>query len=318
MSLGFGTIIGAAFPVFIVLALGFGLRRARILTEEADVSLMKLVIRVFYPCLYLDYVIGNPSLENAKNLISAPLVGFFTVVGGYALAFAGGRLLGLRKGSGLRTFSFGNGIYNYGFIPIPVILALFNDRGTLGVLLVHNLGIEVAIWTVGIMLLAGQFQRSAMRNMVTPPAIALIAGLLINWSGLASYLPMWIDQTIAILAACCVPMGILLAGALIADLLQQQKLLDQPRVIAGSIVLRLGLLPVLFLLLAALLPGLSVELKRVILIQAAMPAGIMPIVLARHYGGDMGVAIRIVLATTLASVVTMPLWIHLGLRVIAG
>jgi predicted permease len=69
-------------------------------------------------------------------------------------------------------------------------------------------------------------------------------------------------------------------------------------------------------MVAAFMPGLSVELKRVILIQAAMPAGIMPIVLARHYGGETGVAIRIVLATTIASVITMPLWIHLGIRFI--
>ncbi len=316
MPLSFGTILGAALPVFFVLALGYGLRRTKILTEEADTSLMKLVIRVFYPCLFLDYVIGNPALQNAQNLISAPLVGFFTVVGGFLVAFLGGKLLGFEKGKGLRTFSFGNGIYNYGFIPIPVILALFDDRGTLGVLLVHNAGIEVAIWTVGIMLLAGGFKKAAIRNMINPPIVALILALSINATGLDSQIPNWLSQTISMLAACCVPMGIILAGALIADLFQKQKLLVQPKVITGSLAIRLGLLPLAFLLVAAFIPGLSMELKRVILIQAAMPAGIMPIVLARHYGGETGVAIRIVLATTIASVITMPLWIHIGIRFI--
>ena len=67
------------------------------------------------------------------------------------------------------------------------------------------------------------------------------------------------------------------------------------------------------MLFAAFVPGLSTELRQVIVVQAAMPAGIMPIVLARHYAGDSGVAIRIVLGTTLASVLTMPLWIHAGI-----
>jgi predicted permease len=63
------------------------------------------------------------------------------------------------------------------------------------------------------------------------------------------------------------------------------------------------------------MPGLSLELKQVILIQAAMPAGILPIVLARHYGGDASVAVKVVLVTTLCSIVTMPFWIRIGLSV---
>lgn len=316
MSVSFATIISAALPVFILLALGYALRRTRILTGESDTSLMKLVIRVFYPCLYFDYVIGNPSLQSARNLVAAPLIGFGTVTGGFLLAFLVGKLLGLQKGKGLRTFAFCSGVYNYGFIPIPVMLALFGDRGTMGVLLVHNVGIELAIWTAGIMLLAGGIRGRALMNIFNPPIVALAVALLVNAVGLDSKVPGWLDQTISLLAGCCVPVGIILAGAMIADLFKQQQLLAQPRVVAGSILIRLGILPVLFLLLAALMPGLSVELKRVIMIQAAMPAGIMPIVLARHYGGDTSVAVRVVLATTVASVMTMPLWIHLGLLVI--
>lgn len=316
MSVSFTTIIGAALPVFILLALGYALRKVEILTPESDSSLMKLVIRIFYPCLYFDFVIGNPSLDRAQNLVSAPIVGFTTVAGGFLLAFLAGKALGLHKGKGLRTFAFCNGIYNYGFIPIPVILALFGDRGTLGVLLVHNVGIELAIWTAGIMLLAGGIRRKALKNIFNPPILALAVALLVNATGLDNHVPGWLDQTISMLAACCVPVGIILAGAMIADLFREQRIMSQPKVVVGSIIMRLGLLPLAFLLLAAAMPGLSIELKRVILIQAAMPAGIMPIVLARHYGGDSGVAVRVVLATTIASVVTMPLWIHLGLQLI--
>jgi predicted permease len=311
--MSFGTIIGAALPVFLILGLGYGLRQFKILTAEADASLMKLVIRVLYPCLYFDYVVGNPALKGGSNLIAAPLVGFFTIVGGFLLAYGIARMMGLKVGKGLRTFAFGAGIYNYGFIPIPLILALFADRGTLGVLLVHNVGVEIAIWTVGVILLSGEFKKSALRNIANPPVIALLVALSINAFGWDASIPGWIATAVGMLAACCVPMGILLAGALIADLLQKQKLLADPKVIAGSLLVRLGLLPAAFLLVAAFVPGLSTELRQVIVVQAAMPAGIMPIVLARHYAGDTGVAIRIVLGTTLASVLTMPLWIHAGI-----
>lgn len=311
--MSFSTIIGAALPVFIILGLGYGLRHFKVLTAEADASLMKLVIRVFYPCLYFDYVVGNPALKGGSNLIAAPLVGFLTVVGGFLTAYGIARMMGLKVGKGLRTFAFGSGIYNYGFIPIPLILTLFADRGTLGVLLVHNVGVEIAIWTTGVILLSGEFKISALRNIANPPVIALLGALSINALGWDASIPEWTTQAIGMLAACCVPVGILLAGALIADLLQKQTLLGDPKVIAGSLLVRLGLLPAVFLLVAAFVPGLSNELRQVIVVQAAMPAGIMPIVLARHYAGDTGVAVRIVLGTTLASVLTMPLWIHAGI-----
>lgn len=317
MELSLQAILGAAVPVFALLVLGFGLRRTNVLTKEADVSIMKLVVRVFYPCLFLDFLIGNPSVKEAPNLLAAPLVGFLTTAGGFAAGYGVARLIGLERGKGLRTFAFCNGIYNYGYIPIPLIIALFGDRETLGVLLVHNVGVEVAIWTAGIMLLSGHFHRGALKKLVNPPLIALIAALVVNGTGLDGQVPDWAGRLISMLGACSIPVGILLAGAAIADLLRQKGVFENLKIPAASILLRLGALPAVFLMAAAYAPGLSPELRQVIMIQAAMPAGILPIVLAQHYGGDASVAVRVVLGTTLASVITMPLWIRLGTLLIS-
>ncbi len=312
MEFPIATILGAALPVFILLALGFTLRKTRVLNKEADTTLLSLIIRVFYPCLYLAYIIGNPALKSAPNLISAPLTGFFSLIVGFALAWLVARSIGLKRGSGLRTFAFCNGIYNYGYIPIPVIMALFGDRETMGVLLVYNVGVEAALWTAGIILVSGQFRKGMLKQLLNPPVLAMLVAVSINSVGLDAHIPGWISRTVAMLGSCSIPVGIILAGASIADFLNRRGLFDMPKVSLGSIAVRLGLLPILFVAFAAWMPGLSTELRQVIVIQAAMPAGILPIVLSRHFGGDASVAIKVVLATTLASVVTMPLWIRIG------
>jgi malate permease and related proteins len=74
---------------------------------------------------------------------------------------------------------------------------------------------------------------------------------------------------------------------------------------------RLGVMPVLFLLLAKFFPC-SPDLKRVLILQGAMPSATFPIVLARHYGGDARVAVQIVLGTSLLGIITIPIWIRLG------
>jgi hypothetical protein len=56
-----------------------------------------------------------------------------------------------------------------------------------------------------------------------------------------------------------------------------------------------------------------VELKRIIVVQAAMPAAMLPLVLARHYGGDPQTAMQVVLSTTIAGLLTIPFWIQFGM-----
>lgn len=312
MNLPVPVIIGAAFPVFLLLALGIFLRRRGVLTEPADGPLMKLVVWVFYPALFFDFIVGNPAVKQAPNLIAAPLVGFVTTAGGFVIAYVAGRLLGLVRGKGLRSFAFSTGIYNYGYIPIPLIMALFGDRATLGVLLVHNVGVETAIWTVGIVLLVGRWEWGAVKRIFNPPVMALVVSLGINALGWDAHIPSWLGRSFAMLGACAIPFGILLAGTGIADLLGKASWKAGWPVPVSAVLLRLGVIPALFVFGAIALPYLSPELRHVMIIQAAMPAGIFPIVLVRHYGGDTATAVRVVLATMLGSVITMALWIRVG------
>jgi predicted permease len=76
-------------------------------------------------------------------------------------------------------------------------------------------------------------------------------------------------------------------------------------------LVRLALIPVLILVCAKYLP-LGVELKQVLVIQAALPSGMFPIVMSRHYGGRTDIAITAVIATTITSLLTMPLVIAFG------
>jgi predicted permease len=44
-----------------------------------------------------------------------------------------------------------------------------------------------------------------------------------------------------------------------------------------------------------------------------MPAGVVPILIARYFGGQPLTAVQIVLATTAVGIFTCPLWIQAGL-----
>jgi len=298
------------------MAIGAGLRRVGWLNAEADSSLLKLVVNLLYPALIFENVHANSALRESGNLVWAPLVGFVTIAGGIAVCYYAARLLGL-AGAGQRTFAFTTGIYNYAYITVPLMAALFG-RESLGVLFAHNVGVEAAIWTVGVLVLAGHSLREGWRQLYSPPVLALVLAVGVNLAGLGGHVPEVGLGVIRTLAACAIPLGLLLSGATMAEhLFTRPAELFAWRTSLGAVALRLGVLSGLFLLLAKFGP-FSADLKHVILVQATMPAAFLPLVIVKHYGGDSLTAVRGVLATVVASVVLMPLWLHWGLAWLAG
>jgi malate permease and related proteins len=311
----YSTLLGAVLPIFLLIVVGGIIRRANWLTEEADHSLMKVVVNLLMPALILDALLGNQALEDPSNILVAPLVGFGTIALGLAIAYLAAPLFGLRELTRRRTFSFTCGIYNYGYIPIPLTLLLF-DRETLGVLFLHNLGVEVAIWTIALGVLRGGFKGN-WKVMVNPPIIAVFAGLVIHFTGLFPYIPEFLRTAIRLLGASAVPLAVLLIGATMADHLGEFDPKKGAPTVVGAGLIKLGAVAILFLGIAWMLP-VSLELKRVIVLQAAMPAAVFPLIMAKHYGGHVATALRVVFWTSLFSLLTLPLWIKLGLRLIGN
>ncbi len=306
------TLLSAVVPVFCLALVGLAIRKCNWLTAEADQSLLRVNINLLLPCLILDSTLGNPALGRAGNLLLAPLVGFGTIALGLGLAFALRRLAGPLDERIGRTFAFSTGMYNYGYVPIPLTILLFNSD-TLGVLFLHNVGVECALWTVGVMVLTGHGIGRNWRQIINAPLIAIVIALVLNFAGVAPHIPASIHSVLHLLADCAIPMALILIGATVADHLHDFHSAHGWRVIGVAALLRLGVLPVLFLLLAKWLP-VSVELKRVIVVEAAMGSAVLPIVLSKHYGGDPATAVRVVIGTSALSFLTIPLWIRFGMK----
>jgi predicted permease len=306
-------VLSAVLPVFCLALVGIGLRRIRWLTEEADATLLRLVVNVLTPCLIFDKVLGNRALQRAENLFIPPLIGFGGIVLGIGTCWLFRRRVGLKTDPEQRTFALVAGLQNFAYVPFPLVLMLFaNHPDTPGVLFLHNLGVDIAMWTLGLITLGHATGPGEWRKLINAPLIAIILSLLINSCDAAHWVPRPLSITASMLGACTFPLGILLTGAMMADQIRQLNPARATGALLWSAIFRLGVLPALMLGIARVLPC-SVEIKRVIVVQAAMPAGIFPIVLSRLYGGDPATAVRIVAGTTILSLITIPLWIQWGI-----
>ncbi|QEG24045.1 AEC family transporter [Mariniblastus fucicola] len=309
----FSNILFAAIPVFLTVGIGYCTRIFSVVDDESEKSIMRLIVNVLYPCFILSQVPGNAALQQIDVVVAAIAAGFFLTVVGLILAKSIGHSMKIDP-EGVNTFCVSTAIQNYGFIPIPLIYALFQDGATetLGVLFVHNLGLELAMWTIAIVLLSGTMQ-NAWRRLINGPTIAIVVGLLLNFSGLYKLIPDFAIKTIADLGLCSIPMGLILAGATLAGVVQREKWKLNPKVIVGSLSVRFLIMPAIILVVAGLMT-FSPELRNVLIVEAAMPAAIFPIVLAKHFGGKPAIAVEVCVATTLASIVMMPLILGLAMQ----
>ncbi|OYW77443.1 MAG: hypothetical protein B7Z37_04180 [Verrucomicrobia bacterium 12-59-8] len=313
-NLDYLSILSVAVPVYLTMAAGALARRTGLLKPEADTSLMKLSVMMLTPALIIERVVGNPAVMRLPPVLVAAGLGYGLIVFGIALTYFVAPVIGLKKGEGRRTFSVACGLQNYGFVAIPIVTALFPDKGTLGVLFTFTLGVELACWTAGVGLLTG-LDKAPWRLALNAPVLTILISLLLNFTGLHAHVPQVAHNTFTMLGACAVPLAVLLIGASIADLWGQGAM--QWKVAIVSPILRLGIIPVAFLLAAYHLP-ISLELKRVIVVQAAMPSAVFNIMIARLYGGHATTAVQVVIATTVVSCISTPLVIAWGLKLVGA
>lgn len=313
--MSYGQLFFTILPVFALIALGTGLRHWLIITEAAEDSLFNLVVKVTYPCLIFESVAANSALRQPGNLLLPSLLGFGLTLLSMVIGWYAAKALGLTLGHGLRTFALAVGLTNYGYLPLPLMDAMFGPESR-AVLLVHNAGVEAALWTGGILVVTGLSPRDGWRRLINAPIISLVVAVVANLTGTAAHVPATVMSLVHALAVCAIPLGLLMTGVSIQPHLNDPRQLVNTRVTLIAWLLRLGVLPWVFLLAARFLPC-PVELKRVLVVQAAMPSAVISIIIARVYGGQPLVAVQIILGTTALALFTIPFWIRFGL-VFAG
>lgn len=302
-----GAVIASVLPVYLLMIAGAICRRTGLLPREVDVPVMALVYRVMLPCFMLDKILGSQVLKSGQVVAWAMSLGFGLIMAGILLGLSVGRLLGLERGTGMRTFALSAGCQNFGFTAAPVIEILWGP-GVLAMLFVHNMGVETAIWSVGVMMMSGE-RRFSWRRLVNGPFIAVTLGLILVAMGLDDKITGAPRTALSMMGIGAFPVAILITGCTMMDLVGKER--PNWRVISGSIAVRLLLAPAVMLCAAKWCP-ISLELRQVLVVQAAMPAGLSSILLARMYGGRPAVAVQVVIATTILSLFTLPWIITLG------
>ncbi|MBQ9834792.1 MAG: AEC family transporter [Akkermansia sp.] len=312
----------ATIPVYVFFAIGFWLRRKKAIEAHHDAPIMQLAMDVGYPCLIfhsiMKYMVveAHPTISTVAFSLQAIACGFMELLVGVLAAWLVARLLRLRIGTGLRTFTLTAGVQNYAFFVIPIIQMLFSAQGdpTMGVLFIHNMGCEIFVWSLGVILMCGGAKDLRLSILLRGPLLAVCVSLAIAWSGVGEYVALPpIMKTAEMIGSVATPICLILFGCSMYDL--TRNFTWQPKMLSAGLIARLALAPAFIILLAWALP-VDPLIKRIMVIQSAIPSAVIPVILAKRFGGIPELGTQILLSTTVCSFLTLPIWLAIGNAVV--
>ena len=286
------------------------------LSRESDRSLSRFIIYVLYPCFIIYHVLGTESKVGIQEAWMASVFGFFAISIGFLVALPVVSICRIEKKE-KPAFCFCSGIFNYGFFAIPVASLFFGNELVVKIIL-FNLGVEVAIWTLGILILTSS--KFEIRKILNPPAISVILALALQTWGGRELFPQFAWNVLSLIGNCSIPMALMIIGASFYDLLIRYRPSPCYRVELGAVFTRALIVPALFILYAnyGWIPVEVSWMTEVLIVQAAMPAGVFALVVVRNYEEDTETGLRAIMATMIISLISLPTWLWIGMNLRAG
>lgn len=299
-------ILSALAPVFLLIGLGFALKRLKMVPDAFWAPAERLTFYLFFPALLVGNIAGAGTIGAEALPMAAALV--------IGVVFVAGMVSLLRPRLGLDGPGF-TSVFQGSFRPntyvgIAAAYALFGEAGlalmaiaVVAVVPLVNLLAVFALVRHGAPAGPAFRWRQAIGPAATNPIIlACLLGVGLNLGDVG--LPRLLAPFLDILGSAALPVGLMAVGAG----LEFAAAREHARTVAMTTMVKLGVLPLATLILCAAF-GVSGQAATVSVMYASLPGSATSYVMARQMGGDSTLMAGIITATTIGAMAALPAWV---------
>ncbi|WP_458454569.1 AEC family transporter [Methanobrevibacter sp.] len=290
--------------IVIMIGLGYFLKRIDFLSEKDIDPFNKIVMYILLPCMIFHALYGADLSYIAKLGILPFIILASSMVTGIVSYFI------------LRQFKLDNitlwsvlvtvMIANTAFMGYPVTLGIFGQEGFLRAIFcdIATLCIFLILSFILILKFGGTVRTAVRKITFFPPLWAVILGLCFNILNIP--IGPVIENTVNYLGQGAIPL-IMIALGLSIDFSAIQR---SKNMIAFTSVMKLLFFPLIAFVVASQLGLVNLQYK-ISIVEAAMPSGMMSLLLAITYKLDYELTSDCILINTVISLITLPLIIML-------
>jgi len=295
--------------IIFLIIIGYILAYRKWFDEKSTNLIVKLIIQVSLPALMISTLITNFTRQQFLNSLSGLKIPFMSIFLSYLIAVVISKLLKInpsRRGLFISMFFNSNTI----FMGLPINEALYGEK-SLPYVLLYYIGNTVFFWTFGVYEInkdgmnekAKFFSKEVLKNIISPPLMGFIAGVIIIISGIS--LPSWFMSSCKYLGNLTAPLSMIFIGVTIYATDLKDFCLN--RDITGVLLGRFLICPLVILGLLILNHDTGL-MKDVFVIQAAMPVMTNSAIISKRYNSDYKFAAVMISITTILSLAVIPLY----------
>ncbi len=301
------SITNSVIALLIIILVGVYSSRKKIITEELNKGLTDILIKIALPFMIISSFMFKYDDTIKYNVLKT----FYYSLGAYIIMAAASYILLLPvKHSKKTVLHFANIFVNTGYVGFPVLNSIFGSEGVIYGS-IFNMFFVIFVWTYGVILYKGNlekgyFKREIINLLLNPSIIAVVVGIIIMAFNIeiTGALLLSIKSIGNITGA----ISMLIIGVILSNVKIKPHLKDW--IVYYGIAIKLIIIPVIIYLISLLLNDSSKAVYSVI-IMTAMPASAMTSIFAESFNKEKEFAAIIVSATTLISLITVPILIKL-------
>ena len=283
--------------MFLLAGIGFVLFRAGKISQEGSKSIGNILIYLVLPAVIINGFLVERSPEHVAGILCSAAAAAVLLLVSILIS----RLFFRRDA----IAAFAGAFSNPGFFGIPLIVASLG-QGAVFYVSCFIAFLNIGQWTYGVSILTGQpvskgFQPGKLIR--APFIIAILIGLLLFVTQLP--LPSVVTGTLSAVASLNTPLAMFTVGIYLAQT-DLPSLIRRRSLYTVSLV-RLLIVPAAALALLSLLPASMQDMKFALLLAISCPVGSNVAVYAQLHGKDYPYAVGTVIASTVFSLITIPL-----------
>ncbi|WP_278627892.1 AEC family transporter [Thomasclavelia cocleata] len=294
----FNNLIDLQIEIFILMIIGYILRKINIISKENRKSLTDLVIYIILPANIIYSFMIKMDETIIKSGFTILIVSIVIQLGCQVF----GKYFFVKTHSRQRSvLQYGTICSNAGFMGSPLIQGLYGLDGLLFAS-IYLIPQRIVMWSGGVACFTSTKGIEVVKKVITHPCIiAVFIGLFIMIGQIK--LPNYLYVSIKTLSGCTMSLSMIVIGGILAEI-RFRDVISKLTIYYSFI--RLILIPLL-VLFGCIIVKLPILVTAVATVLAGMPAGSTTAILAEKYNGDSKLAVEIVFLSTALSLITIPL-----------
>lgn len=294
------TLITLQITIFLLVAMGFVLKKIHIIGPQGQKNINDMVIYVILPCNILRAFLDSPAENGFLSYLEVLIISVFI----QAFCVIYGKIAFRKEPEGRqKCLRYGTICSNAGFLGNPIAEGVYGAEGLM-LASIYLIPQRIMMWSSGLAVFSGTSdKKQTIKKVLTHPCIlACILGIMFMLADIQ--LPPGLDGMVTAVGNCNTAMSMMVIGMILADI-NIRDFWD--KTVVKYTIHRLIIIPAAVYAVCRFLP-LDRTAFGICVLLAAMPAGATTSILAEKYEMEPAFATKMVIFSTLLSLPTICIW----------